>query len=236
MKQHIIAIASALLLAVAVTELSRRIWPGSGLALLLLAFVALLVNGLFNARQAAAAAQQSDRRGSRPPRARTERASRDERASRGERSSQSERANKRQQTDGRSNKRGDRAPGGNSNHRGDQRGDRDNRTPSKPEAAPAATAASASSATADAAKPTPAATPVADGPREEGTVKWFNRSKGFGFVVRPNGDEIFVHQRSIRSTEGQGRPVLKDGEQVSFVVAERERGMQAEDVVPVRAG
>lgn len=71
------------------------------------------------------------------------------------------------------------------------------------------------------------------GPREQGTVKWFNRSKGFGFIVRESGEEIFVHQRSIRS-EGSGsdarRPNLRDGQAVSFVVVEREKGQQAEDV------
>ncbi len=71
--------------------------------------------------------------------------------------------------------------------------------------------------------------------RESGSVKWFNRTKGFGFIVRESGEEIFVHQRSIRST-GQGdnrrRPALKDGQPVTFVVAERDKGLQAEDVVP----
>ena len=66
-------------------------------------------------------------------------------------------------------------------------------------------------------------------------MKWFNRTKGFGFVIRESGEEIFVHQRSIRS-EGQGderrRPMLRDGQAVNFVVAEREKGLQAEDVVP----
>lgn len=73
------------------------------------------------------------------------------------------------------------------------------------------------------------------GPRESGTVKWFNRTKGFGFVIRENGEEIFVHQRSIRAI-GEGderrRPALRDGQAVSFYVAEREKGLQAEDVVP----
>jgi CspA family cold shock protein len=70
------------------------------------------------------------------------------------------------------------------------------------------------------------------GPRESGTVKWFNRSKGFGFIVRESGEEIFVHQRSIRSEGGgdQRRPSLRDGQTVSFVVVEREKGQQAEDV------
>lgn len=79
------------------------------------------------------------------------------------------------------------------------------------------------------------APPPSDAPRETGTVKWFNRNKGFGFVVRDSGDEIFVHQRSIRAT-GEGdmrrRPTLRDGQSVTFVVAEREKGLQAEDVVP----
>ncbi len=74
------------------------------------------------------------------------------------------------------------------------------------------------------------------GPRETGTVKWFNRSKGFGFVIRDSGEEIFVHQRSIRAAadgDGHRRPALRDGQAVTFVVAERQKGLQAEDVVPV---
>ena len=73
------------------------------------------------------------------------------------------------------------------------------------------------------------------GDRESGTVKWFNRTKGFGFIVRESGEEIFVHQRSILS-EGSGdnrrRPALKDGQSVTFVVANREKGLQAEEVSP----
>ena len=66
--------------------------------------------------------------------------------------------------------------------------------------------------------------------REDGVVKWFNRSKGFGFIVRDNGEEIFVHHRSIRSVEGR-RVNLRDGQSVSFSVVRREKGFQAEDVV-----
>ncbi len=87
-------------------------------------------------------------------------------------------------------------------------------------AAPASAAASQSNVDHDAAG------------RESGSVKWFNRSKGFGFIVRENGDEIFVHQRSIRSNDSNRRPSLRDGEDVSFVVTEHEKGLQAEDVVP----
>jgi len=63
--------------------------------------------------------------------------------------------------------------------------------------------------------------------RERGTVKWFNVSKGFGFIVRENGEEIFVHFRSIR---GEGRRGLRDGQSVTFIVAESDKGPQAEDV------
>jgi CspA family cold shock protein len=66
-----------------------------------------------------------------------------------------------------------------------------------------------------------------DGPREQGQVKWFNVSKGFGFITKDDGEEIFVHFRSIR---GGGRRGLNDGQRVSFVVAESDKGPQAEDV------
>lgn len=65
------------------------------------------------------------------------------------------------------------------------------------------------------------------GKREEGQVKWFNVSKGFGFISRDNGEEIFVHFRSIR---GEGRRSLRDGQRVSFVVADSDKGLQAEEV------
>lgn len=71
---------------------------------------------------------------------------------------------------------------------------------------------------------------VASGPREEGSVKWFNVSKGFGFITKDNGDEIFVHFRSIR---GEGRRSLRDGQRVSFVEAQSDKGPQAEDVEPL---
>jgi CspA family cold shock protein len=64
--------------------------------------------------------------------------------------------------------------------------------------------------------------------REHGTVKWFNVTKGFGFIVKDDDEEIFVHFRSIR---GEGRRGLRDGQSVSFVVAQSDKGPQAEDVV-----
>ena len=68
----------------------------------------------------------------------------------------------------------------------------------------------------------------ASGPREQGSVKWFNGTKGFGFITKDNGDEIFVHFRSIR---GGDRRSLKDGQRVNFVEAQTDKGPQAEDVV-----
>lgn len=63
--------------------------------------------------------------------------------------------------------------------------------------------------------------------REKGKVKWFNMSKGYGFITRDNGEDIFVHFRSIR---GRGRRSLYDGQEVEFVVTTGEKGPQAEDV------
>lgn len=67
-------------------------------------------------------------------------------------------------------------------------------------------------------------------PREQGKVKWFNVSKGYGFVTRSNGEDIFVHFRSIR---GKGRRILYEGQTVEFTLAEGEKGPQAEDVEPL---
>lgn len=64
--------------------------------------------------------------------------------------------------------------------------------------------------------------------RELGTVKWFNTSKGFGFISRDSGDDIFVHFRAIR---GEGHRVLIEGQRVEFSVMNRDKGLQAEDVV-----
>lgn len=66
-----------------------------------------------------------------------------------------------------------------------------------------------------------------DSGREAGNVKWFNANKGFGFITRDNGDDVFVHFRSIR---GDGHRVLKDGQRVEFEVTEGDKGLQAEDV------
>lgn len=68
-------------------------------------------------------------------------------------------------------------------------------------------------------------------PRETGNVKWFNSSKGFGFITRDSGEDIFVHFRSIR---GQGHRVLHDGQRVEFVVSEGDKGLQAEDVAAAK--
>lgn len=65
--------------------------------------------------------------------------------------------------------------------------------------------------------------------REAGTVKWFNTSKGFGFISRDSGDDVFVHFRAIR---GEGHRVLVEGQRVEFTIMMRDKGLQAEDVVP----
>ena len=66
--------------------------------------------------------------------------------------------------------------------------------------------------------------------RESGEVKWFNANKGFGFITRDSGEDIFVHFRSIR---GEGHRVLRDGQRVEFEVSEGDKGLQADDVAAV---
>ena len=65
---------------------------------------------------------------------------------------------------------------------------------------------------------------------ETGTVKWFNGSKGYGFISREDGDDVFVHFRSI---QGDGYKSLDEGDQVQFDIEEGPKGLQAADVVAV---
>lgn len=148
MRTYIIVTASALVLAALVTEAHFRLFAGDYFALLLVTFLALAVNGLFNARlanQNAAAPAKSKRRPAK------------------------------------------RAP-------------RETRTRL-----------------------------IGGGKREEGTVKWFDEAKGFGFIIRADRSEIFVHKRAIRADRGE-RPQLYDGRPVSFQVGENEKGLCAENV------
>jgi CspA family cold shock protein len=62
---------------------------------------------------------------------------------------------------------------------------------------------------------------------ETGTVKWFNSSKGYGFISREEGDDVFVHYRSI---EGEGYKTLEEGEKVQFEITEGPKGLQATNV------
>ena len=64
---------------------------------------------------------------------------------------------------------------------------------------------------------------------EQGRIKWFDGAKGFGFIIRANGEEIFVHHRSVL---GKGRHSLKDGAAVRYRVVNTDKGPQAEDVEP----
>ncbi len=68
-------------------------------------------------------------------------------------------------------------------------------------------------------------------PRETGTVKWFSTSKGFGFITRANGEDIFVHFRSIL---GEGARVLREGMRVEYIVLDGDKGLQAEEVLVLK--
>ena len=60
-----------------------------------------------------------------------------------------------------------------------------------------------------------------------GTVKWFNDAKGFGFITRPDGPDVFVHHTSIQA---EGFRTLSEGQQVEFEIVEGQKGPQAADV------
>ena len=63
---------------------------------------------------------------------------------------------------------------------------------------------------------------------EQGTVKWFNNSKGFGFIQRESGDDVFVHHSAIQAA---GFKSLNEGDAVQFDVTKGPKGLQAENVV-----
>jgi len=151
MRTYIIVTASALVLAAVVTETHSRLFAGDYFALLLVTFLALAVNGLFNARLA--------------------------------------------------NRNAASAPA----HA------KPKRQPTKPKRAPRETRTRL----------------IDGGKREEGTIKWFDETKGFGFISREDGSDIFVHFRSIR---GYGHRVLEEGQRVEFGVVMGEKGVQAHDV------
>lgn len=73
----------------------------------------------------------------------------------------------------------------------------------------------------------PARTVRVKGPREQGSVKWFNANKGFGFITRDSGDDVFVHYRAIR---GEGHRTLREGQRVDFFLKRGDKGLQADDV------
>ena len=63
-----------------------------------------------------------------------------------------------------------------------------------------------------------------------GKVKWFNDSKGYGFIEQESGDDVFVHHSSI---QGEGFKTLEEGQEVEFEVEEDAKGSKAVNVVPV---
>ncbi|WP_331774104.1 cold-shock protein [Sulfurospirillum sp. 1612] len=67
-----------------------------------------------------------------------------------------------------------------------------------------------------------------------GTVKWFNSEKGFGFIEREDGGkDVFVHFRQVNNPNGYGRVSLDEGQKVTFEIGEGEKGPQAENVTAV---
>ena len=66
--------------------------------------------------------------------------------------------------------------------------------------------------------------------RETGTVKWFNADKGFGFITRNTGSDVFVHYSAI---SGTGYRSLQEDQKVEFTVVQGQKGPQAQDVVVV---
>ncbi len=63
-----------------------------------------------------------------------------------------------------------------------------------------------------------------------GTVKWFNESKGFGFITEDNGTDVFAHFSAIK---GDGFKTLNEGDRVSFEIVNGDKGLKAQDIVKI---
>lgn len=66
--------------------------------------------------------------------------------------------------------------------------------------------------------------------RVEGSIKWFNAAKGYGFIAREGGEDVFVHYSAI---EMQGYRTLNEGQRVEFTIEQGPKGLQASNVIPL---
>jgi CspA family cold shock protein len=66
--------------------------------------------------------------------------------------------------------------------------------------------------------------------RVEGSIKWFNAAKGYGFIAREGGEDVFVHYSAIQM---QGYRTLNEGQRVEFTIEQGPKGLQASNVIPL---